>query len=133
MDSWIDAFIHGYKKSVADKKSRGVMSITEGKSPLSFCRFVRICSFFVSVPNSTKYLTWHLIMFGWLFMVLCWNLIGRSNTVGNIMLQHIDWSEDCLKIKIAKQKGWCIIKNGFDRRFTKITPLSTLTFFDADM
>ena len=102
---WIDDFIKGYKKSIADKKSRGVMCITEGKSPLSFGGFARVCIYFVSFANSTTHLTWQLIMFGWLFMVLCWNLIGRSASVGNIMLQHIDWSEDCLKIKLAKHKG----------------------------
>ena len=87
---WIDDFIKGYKKSIADKKSRGVMCITEGKSPLSFGGFARVCIYFVSFANSTTHLTWQLIMFGWLFMVLCWNLIGRSASVGNIMLQHMD-------------------------------------------
>jgi hypothetical protein len=105
INKWIDEFVKGYRKDVADKKSRGVMSITEGKSPLSFGGFCRICMYLVSMVDATSKLPWHLIMFSWLFLTLCWNLIGRSASVGNIMLQHIDWCEDCLKIKLAKHKG----------------------------
>jgi len=36
-------------------------------------------------------------------MVLCWNLIGRSNTVGSIMLQHMDMGGDCVKIKLLDE------------------------------
>jgi hypothetical protein len=35
-DFWLNNFIVGYKKTIATKKEKGVMSITEGKSPLSF-------------------------------------------------------------------------------------------------
>ncbi len=34
--SYLDEFLQGYKKTVAEKKSKGVMNIVEGKSPLSF-------------------------------------------------------------------------------------------------
>jgi len=36
IDNWLNDFIQGYKKTIATKKEKGVMSITEGKSPLSF-------------------------------------------------------------------------------------------------
>ena len=36
LNSWCDNFINGYNKTVADKKLRGVMAISEGKAPLSF-------------------------------------------------------------------------------------------------
>jgi len=104
LNSWCDNFINGYKKTVADKKLRGVMAISEGKAPLSFSGYIHICRFLVNLVPSSIF-NWQLIMFAWLFMVFCWNLIGRSNTVGNIMLQHMDWGGDCIKIKIAKHKG----------------------------
>ena len=104
LNSWCDNFINGYKKTVADKKLRGVMAISEGKAPLSFSGYSHICRFLVNLVPSSIF-NWQLIMFAWLFMVFCWNLIGRSNTVGNIMLQHMDWGGDCIKIKIAKHKG----------------------------
>ena len=94
----------GYKKITADKKQREIMKPVEGKSPLSFPGYIRISSFFTSLTASAKY-SWQLIMFGWLFLVICWNLIGRSNSEGYIMLQHIDWSQDCLRIKLVKHKG----------------------------
>ena len=36
INSYLNEFLQGYKKSIAEKKSKGVMSITEGKSPISF-------------------------------------------------------------------------------------------------
>ena len=90
LNSWCDNFINGYKKTVADKKLRGVMAISEGKAPLSFSGYSHICRFLVNLIPSSIF-NWQLIMFSWLFMVFCWNLIGRSNTVGSIMLQHMDW------------------------------------------
>jgi len=104
LNSWCDNFINGYKKTVADKKSRGVMAITEGKAPLSFSGYSHICRFLATL-TPTPMFNWQLIMFSWLFMVLCWNLIGRSNTVGSIMLQHMDMGGDCVKIKVPKHKG----------------------------
>ena len=43
INNWCETFILGYKRDVADKKSRGVMSITEGKSPLSFQGYKKNC------------------------------------------------------------------------------------------
>lgn len=85
---WCDNFINGYKKTVADKKSRGVMAITEGKAPLSFSGYSHICRFFATLVPTPMF-NWQLIMFSWLFTVFCWNLIGISNTVGKIMLPHM--------------------------------------------
>jgi hypothetical protein len=104
LNSWCDDFINGYKKTVADKKSRGVMAITEGKAPLSFSGYNQIGNFLARTVPMNNF-NWQLLIFSWSFMVLSWNLIGRANTVGNIMLQHMDWSQDCLKIKLAKHKG----------------------------
>lgn len=33
VDTWLNKFISGYKKIIADKKQRGVMAVKEGKSP----------------------------------------------------------------------------------------------------
>ena len=39
---WIDNFIQGYEKVVADKQSRGVMPVMVGKSPISFAGLCEI-------------------------------------------------------------------------------------------
>ena len=43
INNWANKFIEGYKKSVADKKARGVMAITEGRSSLSYSGYNAIC------------------------------------------------------------------------------------------
>ena len=104
-NDWIDNFIKGYKKIVADKKARGVMSISEGKSALSFSGYLHISKTMMTLrPVNRKY-TWMEGIFSWSFMTLSWNLIARANSVGNIMLQHIDWREDSPIVTFPKHKG----------------------------
>ena len=43
INKWCDDFVNGYKKTIADKKQRGVMPIGEGKAPLSFQGYGSIC------------------------------------------------------------------------------------------
>lgn len=105
VNSWLDDFITGYKSIIATKKSQGIMPITEGKAPLSFNGYHKISLFLAKFTPSRQNFTWEVLMFLRLFLVTCWNLIGRSNSVGNIMLQHIDWVNDSLTIKLAKHKG----------------------------
>jgi hypothetical protein len=104
-DIWLDEFINGYKKIIADKKARGVMSTKEGKSPISFLGYCEICRVMMSLqPEKRKY-TWAESLFAWSFMTLSWNLVSRANSVGNVMLQHVDWKEDSMIITFPKHKG----------------------------
>ena len=104
-NDWIDNFIKGYKKIVADKKARGIMSISEGKSALSFGGYLHISKTMMTLrPVHRKY-TWMEGIFAWSFMTLSWTLIARANSVGNIMLQHMDWREDALIVTFPKHKG----------------------------
>ena len=41
LDKYLDTFIAGYKREVATKKSKGIMSIKEGKSPFSFSGYMK--------------------------------------------------------------------------------------------
>jgi len=43
--------------------------------------------------------------FGWPFFIFLWNLMARSHSVGNIMLQHIRWADDSLIVRLPKHKG----------------------------
>jgi hypothetical protein len=85
-NDWIDNFIKGYKKIVADKKARGVMSISEGKSALSFGGYLYISKTMMTLKPVHRKYTWMEGIFAWSFMTLSWNLIARANSVGNIML-----------------------------------------------
>ena len=107
IDAWTNEFVAGYKRIVADKKLSGIMPIQEGKSALSFPGFVIISEYMMKLKpeDSRKGYSWSAALFAWLFMVFCWNLIARSNSVANIMLQHIDWKMDALVVTFAKHKG----------------------------
>jgi len=55
-NDWIDTFVKGYKKVVADKKNRGVVQIQEGKSGLSFQGFNIMCETICSLaPTGGKF------------------------------------------------------------------------------
>ena len=54
LNQWCDSFVDGYKKTVASKKSRGVMSATEGKSPLSFSGYLFLVIIMI-ISVVTKY------------------------------------------------------------------------------
>jgi len=99
--TYLDDVICGYKKTVAEKKSLGVMSLTEGKSPISFHGYVgiaNVCLHLQPEQNSTRRQKSSFAegIFSWIYFLLCWNLMCRTNTTSKIALDHISWKEDCL-------------------------------------
>lgn len=105
VDRWLDTFVHGYKRIVADKKERGVMSITEGKSPFDFKSYKLLATKMLKTEPQSKKFNWAEGIFSWAFFIFCWNLMCRSASVGKIMFQHCDWKDDHLVITFAKHKG----------------------------
>ena len=55
-------------------------------------------------PVHNKY-TWHEGIFAWAFTTISWSLMARCESVGKMMLQHLDWKGDSLVITFAKHKG----------------------------
>ena len=105
MDDWLDRFILGYRKIVAEKKLKGIMSIAEGKQPISFSGFCYLCYVLMTlVPKKNNY-PWKVSVFGWSFETMAWNIIGRCSNVHALMLQHFDWREDALLVTVPKHKG----------------------------
>lgn len=104
INSWIDTFIQGYKRKVAEKKSAGIMRIQEGKSPLSFQGYNVLCKTLCTLKPEGHHYTFNEAVFGWAYTTLSWNTMGRSHSVGTIMFQHISWKDDSLLITFAKSK-----------------------------
>ena len=48
INSWLDIFIQGYKRTISDKKEKGVMDINEGREPFSFPGYCRISKAMIS-------------------------------------------------------------------------------------
>jgi hypothetical protein len=91
IDKWCDSFIIGYKKLIADKKERGIMKLKEGKSPLSFSGLILMCTTMVTMLPTRNKFTYGELLFGWAYILLCWNVMSRSHNVGQLMLQHMEW------------------------------------------
>jgi hypothetical protein len=104
-EQYLHQFLKGYKSLVATKKANGIMDVNEGKRPLSFGGYVQLAETFETLaPKRAKY-SFDEGIFAWCFLLLSWNMMARSASVGNIYLQHIDWQGDCLVINIPKHKG----------------------------
>ena len=105
MNEWISKFIHGYKKTIAQKKADGVMSISEGRSRLAYTGYNAICYIMMTLTPEGKKFPFAESIFAWPYMVISWNLMSRCGSVATIMLEHVDWSMDALVITLAKHKG----------------------------
>lgn len=102
--------LDGFKRKVADLKMRGEMPQMEGKQPMSQRGYHYLAT--IAMKQEEDY---PLYIFCHTFLILCWNLIARAVTVGNIMFDHISWDEDALTINIGKQKNDQEGNNGFAR------------------
>lgn len=104
-----DNFLDGYKKIIADLKQNGKYAIEEGKKHIKFEGYVEVIRLFsqYSPSNSISYLrgAFQIGIFCILYMVLCWNMAQRSETVGNIHLEHIKWTGDSMCFKLPRTKN----------------------------
>jgi hypothetical protein len=63
LNNWLDEFVKGYKKTIADKKEKGVMRMTEGKAPLSFQGYHTIADSFMKLEPEKKNLLGRKVYF----------------------------------------------------------------------
>jgi hypothetical protein len=118
LDLGLEKLLQGYSKKIAKMKLESIIPAVEGKQPLSHAAFAMIAKKFMtgkphhreeekeqdrSKRQTTN--TWSNLLFGWLFLVLQWNLMGRSNTVAKVLFSHLSWQEDSLLVFIPKHKG----------------------------
>mmetsp|Transcript_23890 Transcript_23890/g.31230 ORF Transcript_23890/g.31230 Transcript_23890/m.31230 type:complete len:169 (-) Transcript_23890:234-740(-) len=104
-DEAVDDFIQGYKKDIAEKKHKGIMSVWEGRSPMSFTGYCFISMILLTITPVAKRFSFMESVFAWCFEVLSWNLLIRANNVASIMLQYMHWWNDCLVFKVEAHKG----------------------------
>lgn len=107
LETHLNGFINGYKKLIADKKKRGVMSVMEGKSVITDGGYIdlvqecrKLCHKHNATPSDFK-----AADFAWTWITMQWNLVSRSVSVQDIMLEHMDWHGDALVVQFAKSKG----------------------------
>jgi len=94
----VTSLMRGYKRTIADEKLAGRMKVFEGKRPLTFRGYALLAKYALKSQQTDS-------VFAHLYVVLCWNLFSRSNSIANIMYNHIEWKEDALMITVPKHKG----------------------------
>ena len=93
-------FFGGYQRKIASLKQDGVMSIIEGKQPLSFKGYK-----FLSDKATDQFEDYPTSIFARFFLIMCWNLIARCVSVGSLMYNHISWENDSLVVVFPSHKG----------------------------
>ncbi|KAG9405740.1 hypothetical protein AC1031_003657 [Aphanomyces cochlioides] len=79
-------FMSGFKLTVAAHKENGTMPIGEGKDPVSFHGYMFLAKMALDGESDTK--SFRIVH---PFLLLCWNLIAPSATVGSLRFDHITW------------------------------------------
>lgn len=97
----MDKFVLGYKKTVAEHKKNGTMKKQEGKEPVTFEKYAKLCkkALFAVVSRVKLSCLVHC------FMVMCWNLFARSCSVSDLQYHHFSWEGDALVCDMGKHKG----------------------------
>jgi hypothetical protein len=100
IDKMLKNFFGGYHRKIASLKQDGVMSIIEGKQPMSFKGYK-----FLARKALEQEGDFNLSIFSHFFLLLCWNLIARCVSVGSLMYNHISWTGDAMVIVFPSHKG----------------------------
>ena len=99
-EKMMENFFKGYNRKIAQMKQDGIMSIIEGKQPMSFKGYKFLARKALDQQNDFKIsISCHL------FLILCWNLIARCVSVGSLMFNHISWKLDSMVIVFPSHKG----------------------------
>lgn len=56
-------------------------------------------------PRKARPFSFSEYMFGWVYLLLSWNLMGRTNNIQDLHVNHITWENDSMVIKFAKTKA----------------------------
>lgn len=88
-------FYKGLKRKDASQRQDGTRRATEGKEPMPFELYEWLAKYFLKEGQ----------MFAWLYLVVCWNIMSRTQNAAGICLSHLSWMGDCLGLVIPKSKS----------------------------
>ena len=98
LESKVSIYLKVIEVLIAKEKKKGLRPYHDGKSKLSFSLFVRICQQ-LCISNIQE---GDLVR---AFFTTCWNMMARSDTTSSIMLNHLSWDNDHMKIIVPQHKG----------------------------
>jgi len=95
----LSSYTTGRRRMTADDRANGDESEFEGKFPIDMSEFrVLAKSALASGVRPKDARIYHA------YLVLCWNLIARSSTVGDLLWNNISWKGDCITVLYEKGK-----------------------------
>jgi len=89
--------ITAINKKIMQQKEELGESLEEGKSPMSFELYQKLCQWFVEKGSKDA-------IFARCFLTLTWNLMCRSNNTVSIRREHIKLKSDCFGVMFAHAK-----------------------------
>lgn len=87
----------GLRRSLAEEKGRTGGKLGEGKRPMPFILYRKLCTWMIADGSKEA-------LFSWAFLTLTWNLVCRSKNTTCIHKNHLSWEDDSLIIQFAHQK-----------------------------
>ena len=97
----LSQFMSGMKRKSAKQKAESGESLDEGKKPMSFDVYKKMCEILYKGcggEGKSDYLFAHA------FLTLEWNLMARSDNCLNMHVSHVQWYEDSLLFFFGKSK-----------------------------
>mmetsp|Transcript_25225 Transcript_25225/g.36236 ORF Transcript_25225/g.36236 Transcript_25225/m.36236 type:complete len:384 (-) Transcript_25225:389-1540(-) len=82
-------FLKGIGKEIAALKERGEIDNTEGKDVLTMDGYKSLCQLAMESTNNSR---------AHLFLTLAWNLMTRSVTTSMLLVSHLSWGGDCIRV-----------------------------------
>lgn len=92
-------FMQGLKRTVADLKQRGIMSIWERKQPISKDGYRQVAQLILKIQPDHRSGKWTQMTFAWAFLLLSWNLVETYTTC------NMSWQGNCLQIRYGAHKS----------------------------
>lgn len=97
LENMLADHMSGYTKVLSSARLAGQLPPVEGRDALTFAAYETLCWTAIKGPRDD--------VVYWAFQTLSWNLAQRSQTIGDLLLEHISWKDDCLSVVIPKHKG----------------------------
>jgi hypothetical protein len=101
LKSEISNFMSGHRKMVAEAKLNGRLPSKEGKAPLSFQGYIRVCRYALQWYQNERLGS----IFPHCFTALSWNLCARSASVASLLFSHIELKNDAIGVTVPKHNG----------------------------
>jgi len=88
-------FFKGLRRKDANEKQEGTRKAKEGKDDIPFAVYEWLCRYFIMDGD----------VFSWSYLVLCWNVMCRTNNVAGMKITHLAIVADALGVYLPKTKA----------------------------